>query len=215
MAASTTRERLLDAAERLFAEHGFDATSTRAITSGAGTNLASVNYHFGSKEALLSAVLARRLSPINEERLAILTDLENSQEDVQGDLGSILRAFILPPFRTTRTWGTAGQAFLKLAGRMHSEPSAAGRGIFLSQFAEVFSRFTAALTRALPRVPPDELHWRLHFIIGAMAHTLIWQHGPCADAARHAALDPETITESLVQFSLAGLRGTARGEAQE
>ena len=71
-----TKDRILDAAEALFMEHGFEATSLRSITAAAAVNLAAVNYHFGSKEELFQAVLTRRLDPMNQERLDLLTALE-------------------------------------------------------------------------------------------------------------------------------------------
>ena len=71
-----TKDRILDAAESLFMEHGFEATSLRSITAAADVNLAAVNYHFGSKEELFQAVLTRRLDPMNQERLDLLTALE-------------------------------------------------------------------------------------------------------------------------------------------
>src|SRR6185312_11029386 len=74
--SGATKDRILDAAEALFMEHGFEATSLRAITTAAGVNLAAVNYHFGSKEELFQSVLTRRLDPMNQERVALLTELE-------------------------------------------------------------------------------------------------------------------------------------------
>src|SRR5262252_5809342 len=71
-----TKDRILDAAEALFMEHGFEATSLRSITAAAGVNLAAVNYHFGSKEELFQAVLTRRLDPMNQERIELLEALE-------------------------------------------------------------------------------------------------------------------------------------------
>ena len=84
MAISTTdtKNDLLEAAEKLFAEHGFARSSLRAITREAGANLASVNYHFGSKEGLVRAVFARRLEPLNQERLALL---DRCLESAAGD----------------------------------------------------------------------------------------------------------------------------------
>ncbi|MEO8847906.1 MAG: helix-turn-helix domain-containing protein, partial [Casimicrobiaceae bacterium] len=75
-APSATKERILDAAEHLFMQLGFDATSLRAITGDAEVNLAAANYHFGSKEELFEAVLTRRLDPMNQRRLALLTEYE-------------------------------------------------------------------------------------------------------------------------------------------
>src|SRR5436190_24366511 len=74
--AAATKERILDAAESLFMEHGFEATSLRSITAAAAVNLAAVNYHFGSNEELFQAVLTRRLAPMNHDRLTLLTALE-------------------------------------------------------------------------------------------------------------------------------------------
>ncbi len=67
--ATSTKERILDVAERLFADFGYKTTSLRDITSEAGVNLASVNYNFGSKEALLTALLERRFAVVNQRRI--------------------------------------------------------------------------------------------------------------------------------------------------
>ena len=91
-----TRDRLLDAAEALFMEHGFEATSLRAITAAAGANLAAVNYHFGGKEALFEAVLTRRLDPMNQERVALLTELENRGGAQAIGCEQILSAMLIP-----------------------------------------------------------------------------------------------------------------------
>src|SRR4029079_12113009 len=74
--AAATKARILDAAESLFMEHGFEATSLRAITAAAAVNLASGNSPFGSKEVFFQAMLTRRLDPMNQERLDLLTKLE-------------------------------------------------------------------------------------------------------------------------------------------
>src|SRR5499427_8524856 len=74
--SSATQEKILDSAEELFMEHGFEATSLRAITAAARVNLAAVNYHFGSKEELFQAVLSRRLDPMNQQRVELLDRLE-------------------------------------------------------------------------------------------------------------------------------------------
>ena len=95
--AIETKERLLDVAERLFADFGYRATSLRDITSEAGVNLASVNYHFGSKDALLAALLDRRFAPVNHRRLELLDELEASADGAVG-LRDLVRAFLSPPF---------------------------------------------------------------------------------------------------------------------
>src|SRR5882724_9695348 len=80
--SSATQGKILDAAEALFMEHGFEATSLRAITTAASVNLAAVNYHFGSKEELFQAVLTRRLDPMNQARVALLDRFEAEAGEV-------------------------------------------------------------------------------------------------------------------------------------
>src|SRR2546423_1616319 len=95
-----TKQRILDVAEQQFAEQGFAGTSLRRIIAEAEVNLAAVHYHFHSKESLLEAVLMRRMAPLNEERLALLTSVEQGASKEEGAaLEDILSAFIGPPMR--------------------------------------------------------------------------------------------------------------------
>src|SRR5206468_11715977 len=94
-----TKARILDAAEALFMEHGFEATSLRAITAAASVNLAAVNYHFGSKEELFQAVLTRRLDPMNQERVDLLTRLESEATPHALPCEQILHAMFVPALR--------------------------------------------------------------------------------------------------------------------
>jgi AcrR family transcriptional regulator len=162
-----TKERILDAAEKLFALYGYDATSLRTITREAGVNLAAVNYHFSSKEALLRALFARRLGLLNEKRLAMLTAYEEEAGGQPVPLERILRAFLEPVLRLG-----AGTGFGTLVGRMYSWPSAQLQRIFLSEMQPLIGRFKAAFRKTLPAYPVKELYWRVFFCIGAMAHTL-------------------------------------------
>src|ERR1700752_4970176 len=97
-----TKARILDAAEALFMEHGFEATSLRAITASAGVNLAAVNYHFGSKEELFQAVPTRRLAPMNQERLDLLSELEREAGTDALPCDRILEAMFIPALRLAR-----------------------------------------------------------------------------------------------------------------
>src|SRR5438477_10086046 len=97
-----TKERILDAAESLFMEHGFEATTLRSITAAAAVNLAAVNYHFGSKEELFQAVLTRRLDPMNAERMALLDQYERDQEGEELSCEKILAAMFIPALRLSR-----------------------------------------------------------------------------------------------------------------
>src|SRR3954470_17942111 len=118
-----TRTRILDAAEELFMQHGFEATSMRALTARAEVNLAAVNYHFGSKHALIEAVFRRRLDPMNAARIAALDELEASSRSA--DAGAITRAFVAPSLRMTEDAKGGGRNFIRLLGRTYTEPAKA------------------------------------------------------------------------------------------
>lgn len=162
----TTREKILDAAESLFIERGFAATSLRAIASLAEVNLAATHYHFGSKEALFEATIHRRVSPINEARLQALDQLERSSSALTVE--AILAAFFKP-----LTEGGVSASMLQLMGRIFGEPVSITKPLLEREFGNVAGRFTSALAKALPEIDETELRWRFHFMIGGLVHLLI------------------------------------------
>lgn len=200
-----TKVRLLDAAEGLYARDGIEATSLRSITSSADANLAAVHYHFGSKDTLTEAVFSRRLEPINEERLCLLERAESG--DGQLTLEVILDAFVGPPLRCSHNHEYA--QFIRLMGRMYSEPSAGLQRLLGRQFGPLVERFAAALQKVLPELPPVDLQWRLHFMVGSMVHVV-------SDPARMKSMtgglcdpsDVDTTTRQLIAFLTAGFRAT-------
>lgn len=202
-----TRTLILDTAERLFARDGFKSTSTRKITREAGINLAAVNYHFGSKERLIQEVFARRVGPVNERRLRLLDHILTGceQEDRAPRLEELLRAFIEPAIEVMHQPG--GQAILGLFSRLMIESRQEIARLFVEQFAQVARRFLEALHDALPHLETTELSWRMHFMIGAMAHTMaepfrleFLSDGRCNPD------DVEATTRRLVAFCAAGFR---------
>ncbi len=206
--SADSKQRLLDAAETLFAERGFHATSTRQITAAAGVNLAAVNYHFGTKDGLIAAVFERFLRPVNAERLLALDALE--APDLEPDLEAIITAFVAPPFRARGARDQHVERAMRLYGRIHSAPEAHAHAIFVQQFDTVRKRFESAFARALPNLPRRELHWRMHFLIGAMAQTLADPERLCALSG--GACDPydvEATLERLVPFLTAGMRAAS------
>jgi len=203
-----TKERILDAAEAMFMEHGFEATSLRAITTAAGVNLAAVNYHFGSKEELFQAVLTRRLDPMNQQRLDLLTRLEREASPGPLPCDRILSAMFIPALKLARDPERGGKDFLRLLGRAYADPAPFIRKFLAEQYAVMIARFKAAFGRALPDLPKKELSWRLHFIMGALSYTLAG-----TDALRLIAeLTPaetgndEMLLNRLAPFLLAGLQ---------
>jgi AcrR family transcriptional regulator len=207
-----TKERLLDAAERLFADHGFNATSLRRITTMAGANLAAVNYHFGSKEALIVAVLSRRLEPLNRERLQLLDRLEDEAGEAGPDVTGIVGAFIGPALRMAYAAGEAGTTFMRLTGHAMHQSSDRILQLLTERFREVFERFTAALFRALPHLPPEELRWRLLFSVGTMVHALVMsEHVQKCSWARLDQPDVDAMVDRMVRFLSAGFQAPAAG----
>ena len=201
-----TKERILDAAERLFSEQGYAATSLRSIIAGAGVNLAAVHYHFHSKEALLEAVILRRSVPANRERLALLEQCERESGDNPPPLEKVIQAFVAPTFRMARDPASGGMVFMRLLGRLHAEGDLLS-GILISQFGAVLERFAAATRHALPDLPPGELYWRLNFAIGALGQALRGGSkglGIISDLSLSS--NSEMALEQLVAFLSAGFR---------
>jgi AcrR family transcriptional regulator len=119
--AGDTKSRILDAAETLFIECGYEAMSLRQITSRAEVNLAAVNYHFGSKESLIHAMLSRRLDRLNQERLKLL-DRFDQMLGARLTCEHVLGAMFIPALRLSRDPRAGGKAFLRLLGRAYTDP---------------------------------------------------------------------------------------------
>jgi len=169
-----TRTRILDAAEELFMLHGFEATSMRQLTAKAGANLAAVNYHFGSKDALIEAVFRRRLDVMNAARIAELDRLEKQEKD-GGRMPTpqqIIGAFVGASLRMIEDAKGGGRNFIRLLGRTYTDPQKNIRSLIGQLYAPAMERFKAAFERALPQMPRDELIWRMHFMFGTLAYTL-------------------------------------------
>ena len=169
---SDTRARILDAAERLFMAHGYDGTSMRQITSEAGVNLAAVNYHFGSKEALIQEVFRRRLNWFNEERMRALDELEATADGQPLKPSQIVDAFFGTMIRMAEDEERGGVIFLRLLGRTLTEPSDFIRAFLAHEYKTVVERYKEALFRSLPDVPKAEIVWRFHFMLGATSYAI-------------------------------------------
>jgi AcrR family transcriptional regulator len=191
-----TRERILAAAEEEFMARGFASTTLRAITSRAGVNLAAVNYHFGSKEALIREVFARHLGPLNQARLAHLDRLEAEAQGAPLPPAKIIEAMVAPAMQVSRDPLRGGARFLRLLGRAFSEPGDSMRELLPAQYREVVLRFKAALV------------WRMHFMFGAMSYSMAGNDALqlIATCNVEGADDAEAIIARLIPFLTAGLQ---------
>lgn len=206
MAGEETRERILDTAERLFSEKGLAGTSLRAITREAGVNLASVHYHFGSKDELLRAALARIVEPTNRERLEMLERAEADAGDEPPTVEAILEAFVAPDLRVIRELGERGRVITRFLGRSYTEPSETVQGLIGEFFGELGRRFREALARAVPDVPPEELGWRLRCVVAVITYTMAAYDTP--DEGLPGLLDPDDLegtSRRLIAFAAAGI----------
>jgi len=207
MSHPDTKQRILSAAEHHFARDGYHATSLRSITATAKANLAAVNYHFGSKEALLEAVIERRLSPLNEIRLGQLEALLNQAEEL-GEVPAcrdILRTFIEPTLHL-RQQGSDTEDFVTLIGRILAEPRGIAMSIFMHHMGPLMERLFQALSLSLPELPRETLFWRLHFAMGSLSH-IMRCHERHAMVSEEISVDlpVDALVELFLDFATAGM----------
>lgn len=200
METRPVRQRLLDAGERLFAAHGWNGVSIRTIAAEADVPLSALNYHFGEKENLLAEIFAARAAPIAAERMRLLAAIEAEGAPT---LEAVIAAFLRPALTVSTQFG--GEAFVKLRARLATEPEAFSRRILANAFDTSSSAFIAALQAVLPGLPPEDLAWRFHFLLGAMVYTMAnpgriqsMMSGVCDPGDTEAAL------LHLVRFATAG-----------
>jgi AcrR family transcriptional regulator len=217
VASADTKTRILDAAELLFMEHGFEATSLRSLTTAASVNLAAVNYHFGTKEELFQAVLTRRLDPMNQERIDLLERLERDAGGRVLSCEKILFAMLIPALRLARDEKRGGKNFLRVLGRAYADPAPFIRHFLSEQYAEMIGHYKEAFLKALPHLSRQELTWRLHFVMGALSYTLAG-----TDAlklfAQMTAVDKdndELLLQRLAPFLVAGLKAPALADSRK
>ncbi|MDR9467695.1 TetR family transcriptional regulator [Marinospirillum sp.] len=168
MAQSDTVTRILDTAEALFAEKGFAETSLRTITSKAKVNLAAVNYHFGSKKALIQAVFARYLDPFCEQFNTELAALEKRG-------GVTLEELLETLARTTLSVPASKgslSVFMRLLGLAYTQAQGHMRRYLQEHYGQTFARFSQQLKLCTPDLPDAERFWRIHFMLGSVVFTM-------------------------------------------
>ena len=199
---SDTKSRILNAAEKLFGEKGFDGTSLRDITAEAQVNLAAVNYHFQSKESLMDAVIERRIGPVNQRRMEML-DAAGPTPTVE----QVVEAFVSPLFVMDVL------PAVPLIGRVLSNPSQFFERVYKKHLVQVVQRFSAAIAAALPGLPREECFWRLHFMAGSMTHVLALSS--VLPLMSGQPVQRGAVLRQLVAFLSAGLRAPVPSPGSE
>jgi len=194
----STRERLLNIAEQRFGEGGYEGTSLRAITVAAAANIAAVNYHFGSKEALLRAAVARAMAPVNTERRRRLDQLEaNGQPTAE----QLIRAFIEPGLDLVLRRGERGPVVARFIGRVAFDPSQRIRELYAAESDPVEARYLAALQAALPRAAPESVAFGYVNMLGLLA--LHQSQALTRAPGTEDVEDPGKLAENLIAFLVA------------
>ncbi|MEO7097884.1 MAG: TetR family transcriptional regulator [Luteolibacter sp.] len=201
---SGPKRKLLDAAEQLFAEKGFEAVSVRDVTQFVKMNVAAVNYHFGSREGMLTLVILRYAGPVNEERLARLESAERKWAGKGLPLEEIIDAFVRPLLGQVRKTALSEGLFYKLLGRIFAENGDGLSPIIEERLRQTSDRFARAFGKALPTIGAEELVARIHFMTGGLVHLLTHQDMLANGASGLPSMEV-TLTR-FIRFAVAGLR---------
>ncbi len=198
--STLTKERILGAAEVLFARRGFDGASLRQLTAAAGVNLAAVNYHFGSKEKLVEQVFRRRLDALNGSRLEALAKV-NGRDETR--LEDVLAAYIRPALDLSND--DNGALFMRVLARAFAEHDDSLRQFLSENYGHVMRQFTHEFARLLPQLSKSELYWRIDLVTGALTHAMsgfgMIQRKSGVSEHQHR----EQTADHLIRFAVAGL----------
>lgn len=198
----STKDRILGAAEELFAQFGFTGTSLRQVTSRADVNIAAVNYHFGSKENLVNEVFRRRMDDMSAQRLGAL---KTAMEQHPGELEPILAAFVQPALAMAQD-RHGGGAFVRVVARAYAEKNDRLRKFLSDHYGHVLREFGKAIGACVPDLSKEELYWRLDFLAGALTYAmadfgLIKRPAGVTEAAHR-----ERAARELIHFAAAGFK---------
>ena len=198
----STRQRIMGAAEALFAERGFAAASLRQVTAAAKVNLAAVNYHFGSKNNLIEEVFRRRLDELSHRRLERLAELAKSDTL---SLEGLLDAFITPALELSLD-REGGSVFMRVLARAFAEHNSNLRTFLSKNYGHVLKDFAAAFARLLPQLDKEELYWRLDIAVGALTYAMADFGMIQRRSGQSERVHREQMAKHLIHFTAAGLR---------
>ena len=213
---ASTRERILDAAEALFAEHGIAAVGVRRITRAAGVNVASVNYHFGSKDNLVSEVFRRRIGEVRDRRLALLDAAEARAAGRRPSVEAVMNAYVTPMVELGLGPDSPHRNFVRLMARRQWEPLPEGVSPRrFDELADQITRFRAALAAALGYDDPEAAPvFQALQLARASTHQVVamltQKSGKKSGPGKMTAGDPDQVRAMLVGFITGGIEALAR-----
>lgn len=198
----STKDRILHAAEELFAQQGFASTSLRQVTSRADVNIAAVNYHFGSKDNLVNEVFRRRMDEMSAQRLEAL---KAATRNVPGQLEPVLAAFVEPALAMAQD-RHGGGAFIRVIARAYAESNEGLRKFLSEQYGHVLREFAKAIDACVPGLGKEELYRRLDFLSGALTYAmadfgLIKRPSGVSDSQHR-----QRAAAALIRFAAAGFK---------
>ena len=198
-----SREPLLDAAERYFAERGYAAANLREIAEDAGVTQAMANYWFGSKQELFRQVYLRRGEWLAARRMELLADVTAKKRFRVED---ILRAYITPPFELRTS--AQGRAFLRLQARLHAEPDETAYALRREVYDRPVRAYVKAMAALLPDLTDEHLYLRFAEFIGIYIYILSDAHriGEIS-GTRRSVPNSDALIDEIVRFTAAGLKG--------
>lgn len=209
----TSREKLIQSAERLFADRGFDGVSVRDIANDAQVNSALIGYYFHGKEGLLAEVYTRHCEPLKRERARLLASYRDGER--LATLEEILDAFIRPSLQAGHE-ADKGKAFTRLRAILSAENSSLLEQLIADNFDDTNRSFVEAFCECLPDLSKEDVFWRFHFLLGGIYYTATGPHrirtlskGKC-DPSK-----PLQTTKELIAFAAAGFRApSAKGKVR-
>lgn len=210
---NATKDRILDAAEALFAKRGFDGVTVRQIMSDANADVALAYYHFKSKQDLFDAVMLRRVEPLNAQRLAALEEVEGRHADGSPSLEEIITAFTDPLLQLLEEKPDEWRDYMALIAQINSSAEFGGE-LMTRYFDPLVRRFLDSIRKALPGCDEIDLYWSYHLLSGALTLTLAetGRLDNLSDGLVKSA-DMGGVRERIARFTAAGFRELCRVES--
>jgi AcrR family transcriptional regulator len=203
-----TKERILNAAERLFSEQGFDGVSVRDIAATAGVQLALISYYFRNKQGLYRAVFRRRIDAVSNERLTRLQEIlgrKRPQPTIEEVLDALARPWV--EMREKRS----GLHYTRLIAREVADPNENSRGIVKEMLDPIALKFIDAMCKVLPNHRRSEIHWAYHLFIGGLLLILLKEERIERLSGRLCDMrDSERVVREIVGLFARALRNSPK-----